>query len=581
MKIKQMICFLLSIVMMLGMLSGCGENQPEATDSTQDTAQSETQEPPTQQPTIQETTAPVTTAAILSAEKDAELHTNLQTRIDEILNSKTEIVHSDTYIPGETYTGTAYYVSNDGDDNNDGLTPETAWQSVGKLLQELDQRESCVLKSGDAIFLRRGDTFRLPEWNLFVSLDGVTLSAYGEGEKPIITASSENGSGAEKWKLVYEDDTGKKIWKFYRDMRDVSLAVLNNGEAFSTRVYEFFGKNGYVSCEATDWWMHTDDLGGVTLKDSLYAIEDSMTQNLNLISRPAWFLMDDGWMDCGMGSLYLRCDEGNPGEIYSSIEFTERDLNGIIGLRASNCVFDNISFRSAGSAYIGCGKDVMNTVIQNCEFAYCGGCVDSYVSGQTGHSIIAHGDGIYCVVQNATIKNNYMHDATSTACTYEAPSDWEGHASGYFQVVDNIMVNTMGIRLDSSSTYLQQLDSVVIRGNQIWNTGNRDTGKYYYSEGSITLWPNHYGECVIEKNVFYGTENGYETNGLLNIWFYKDQGNTVPQIGNNIYVQYGGRLFGFFDMCRPDHIWEIEDSELLTKAAEYLGDTTSEFYIIE
>ena len=75
-----------------------------------------------------------TAASVLPMEKDAELKADLQNRINEILDTDTEIIHSDTYIPGETYTGTAYYVSADGDDNNDGLTPETAWQSMGKLL---------------------------------------------------------------------------------------------------------------------------------------------------------------------------------------------------------------------------------------------------------------------------------------------------------------------------------------------------------------------------------------------------------------------------------------------------------------
>jgi len=581
MKMKQIISLLLSAVMVLGIISGCSNNQPETTDPTQDTTPSQTQELPTQGTKVPETTAPVTSATVLSAEKDAELHADLQARIDEILNTKTEIVHSDTYIPGETYTGTAYYVSNDGDDNNDGLTPETAWQSVSKLLQELDQREGCVLKPGDAIFLRRGDTFRLPDWNLFVSLSGVSISAYGDGEKPIITASSENGSGAEKWELIYEDDSGKKIWKFYKDMRDVSMIVLNDGEAFSTRVYEFFGENGYVSCEDTDWWMHEDN--GVTLSDTLLSLEESMTEDLNMISRPAWYKNDDGRVcDFTKGPVYLRCDSGNPGDLYSSIEFTEADRNGIMGLNASDCVLDNISFRSAGYTYIGGAKGIKNIIIQNCEFAYGGGCVDSFESDDMGnHRIIVHGDGIYGVGQNATIDNCYFHDATSTTCTYEAPEAWTDCASGYYHVFDNVMVNTMGVRLDSTFEHWKYMDSVVIRGNQIWNNGAKDRGKYFYSEGSVVLWPNHYGECIIEDNVFYGTENGYESNGLLNVWFYKDRGDTVPQIRNNIYVQHNGGSFGYFDMCRPNHIWEIDDPELLTKAAEYLGDTTSQFYIIE
>ena len=106
---KRNIYLILSIIMVLSVLVGC---QRSISDQTQ------------------ETPVPQTAAAVLSVEKDAELRADLQTRIDEILNSETEIVHSATYVPGETYTGTAYYVYNDGDDNNDGLTPETAWQTI-------------------------------------------------------------------------------------------------------------------------------------------------------------------------------------------------------------------------------------------------------------------------------------------------------------------------------------------------------------------------------------------------------------------------------------------------------------------
>ena len=581
MKTKKVICLVLSIMMVLSVLAGCQTEPDVSTDPSVGSTPVQTQDPTTNPETPKETPAPQTSATVLSAEKDAELRADLQTRIDEILNTETEIVHSDTYIPGETYTGTAYYVSNDGDDNNDGLTPETAWQSVSKLLQELDQRDGCVLKSGDAIFLRRGDTFRLPEWSLFVSLEGVTLSAYGEGEKPIITASSENGSDADKWELIYEDDSGKKIWKFYKDMRDVSMIVLNDGEAFSARVYEFFGENGYVSCEDTDWWMHEDN--GVTLSDTLLSLEESMTEDLNMISRPAWYKNDDGRVcDFNKGPVYLRCDRGNPGEIYTSIEFSEHDRNGIIALYATDFVLDNVNLCSAGFTYIGGARGINNIVIQNCEFAYGGGCVDSFESDDMGNRrIIVHGDGLYGVGPNTVIKSCYFHDATSTTCTYEAPEAWTERVSGYYHVIDNVMVNTMGIRLDSTFEYWKYLDSVIIQGNQIWNNGAMDRGKYAYSEGAVVLWPNNYGECIIEDNVFYGTENGYESNGLLNVWFYKDRGDTVPQIRNNIYVQHNGSPFGYFDMCRPNHIWEIDDSELLTKATEYLSDTTSEFYIIE
>lgn len=562
MKVKQFVsCMMLSAII-LGLLSGCGGS------STPDSAPDNTPEPST-------------AATLLSAEEDARLKAELQKDIDAILNTETEIVHSDTYIPGETYTGTAYYISNDGNDDNDGLTPETAWQTISKLAQEAGgwEREG-VLKPGDAVFFRRGDIFR--DQNFHLGTDGLTFSAYGEGEKPIFTTSSENGSGGEKWELIYDDNTGKKIWKFYRDMSDVSRLILNDGEAITTRIYEFYDGNGYISCEATGWWQHEAE--GVTLLDTLLPLEDSMIEDLTIISRPERF---EGWdyIDCGVGPLYLRCDSGNPGELYDSIEFTEYAMSPNIYLCASDCVFDNISFRCNGKSYIQPDKwkEVQNTVIQNCEFAYGGCTVTFYREREDGALVVeVQGDGIYNIVRNTTIQNNYFHDGATSSVTYEGDNfDDKDAVDGYFHYLDNVSLDTNGIRLDSTADALKFLDSVKVCGNQVWNTGSMDQGKLIYSEGSLVLMPNNYDECVIEDNVFYGTENGHAMNALLDIFLYdfEGAGYTRPQFGNNTYVQYEDRNFGDF-LMQGSEAWAMDDPELLTKVADLLGDSTSKFYII-
>ena len=561
---KRIVSLLLALVMVLG-LAGCGGSEPTV------------EEVPTTEAT-QPTEAVITAASKLTAEKDAELRADLQARIDEILNTKTEIVHSDTFIPGETYTGTAYYVSNDGDDSNDGLTPETAWATLSKVGYETGSwGEPGVLKPGDAVLFRRGDIFR---GDFQIDTPDLTLSTFGDGNKPIITSSSENGSGAEKWELVYEDDSGKKIWKFYRDISDVSMVVLNNGEAITTRVYEYYDGNGYISCEATGWWMH--DAEGVTLLDELLPLEASMTEDLTIISRPVRYNAESNYMECGTGPLYLRCDKGHPGELYGSIEFSDyvRAAAAILCPAASGIVVDNLSFRCNGTSYMKVGiswKELQNMLIQNCEFAYGGMAVTYYHEREDGTLVVeVQGDGIYNIVRNTTIRNNYFHDGTMSDGTYEGDNfNDTDTVDGYFHYLNNVSVNTLGIRLDSTAVALQYLESVKVCGNQVWNTGHMDQGKLIYSEGSLHMMPNHYGECVVEDNVFYGTENGHPMNALMNLYLYdfEGMGYVRPQFGNNTYVQYVGRDFAYFYM-NHNEAWSIDDPELLTKAAEYLGDTT-------
>ncbi len=78
---------------------------------------------------------------------------------------------------------TSYYVdATSGNDANDGLSPATAWKTIGKV------RES-TFQPGDYILFKRGETWN---YSLKVSSTGtagtpITFGAYGEGNSPIIS----------------------------------------------------------------------------------------------------------------------------------------------------------------------------------------------------------------------------------------------------------------------------------------------------------------------------------------------------------------------------------------------------------
>lgn len=83
--------------------------------------------------------------------------------------------------------GEAYYVdSENGDDNNDGRTPKTAFRTVARA-------NEVVLKNGESLLFRAGCEF---EGSLTPrrERDGTTvrIGRYGEGEYPIIIAQSGN-----------------------------------------------------------------------------------------------------------------------------------------------------------------------------------------------------------------------------------------------------------------------------------------------------------------------------------------------------------------------------------------------------
>lgn len=80
---------------------------------------------------------------------------------------------------GESISGSIFYVSNEGDDSDDGMSIETAWETVSKV-------NNATFAVNDGVLFKRGD-----EWyeSLVPPSDNLTFDAYGSGENPILNGS--------------------------------------------------------------------------------------------------------------------------------------------------------------------------------------------------------------------------------------------------------------------------------------------------------------------------------------------------------------------------------------------------------
>ncbi len=117
--------------------------------------------------------------------------------------------------------GTKYYISEDGDDRNDGLSPETAIKTLNRLME-------IYIVEGDAVLFKRGDTFRLG--HSLNTHSGVTYGSYGEGTKPKIYGSLENYAKSDKWEAV-----NKNVWKIPLDYDEACGLVINHSEIIGVK----------------------------------------------------------------------------------------------------------------------------------------------------------------------------------------------------------------------------------------------------------------------------------------------------------------------------------------------------------
>jgi len=483
--------------------------------------------------------------------EDEKIIKNVEERRQSILNSPTDV----------TITGAKYYVSNTGNDKNDGLTPRTAWATLKKVHDEAGR----VIKPGDGVFFERGGLWR---GELLWCADGVTYSAYGTGEKPRIYGSFENSADAKKWSLVAGTNN---IWKYYKEMPNCGYFVFNEGETFALKQRAYWNGKEYT-VQGTD---------GIpfdvkSMPDMHYFNDIDLTD------------LDDGfphypdlvtWNNTRTGPLYLRCDAGNPGALYSSIEIAPV-IDGQVPLAGmgKDSLLDNIIFRYYGN----CGVSAAN--IQNCVIEFMGG-VDFY---HLSSLQMAHGAGDSIGVSdgsNSRIINNIFCESFDNGITLEF--GWDGVDTVTQGIHDvyiggNLFENNRNSFLIASYAEGQagiMISNITIEDNYFINPGFQSVDPDMSLMDGVCFTMRVAGEnvtenIIVKNNLFY----------LPKSFFVDFNCKEKPDImfSGNTYVQnrYGGVLKvnvvyddeNLSEFVDQEYSYAISDEMLKEIIANELGD---------
>ncbi len=492
----------------------------------------------------------------------------------KILSSPTEIVKSDTYIPGETYTGTAYYVSSsEGNDDNSGTSPDSPWRTVWKLTVT-------DFQPGDAIFFRRGDMWREC---LESNSTGITYSAYGEGPKPVFTPSEESGVGAEKWELWYEGDDGRRIWKFYRDMLPVGGIYLGGTSFAATRAYAYWTGEHYVDIDFTyNPGIIPENHTGVRMivggeQRPETSLEDyefcCMAEPSEKNSFPISVEQP--------GPIYLRCDAGNPGELYDFVEFCGMDCG--VSVREDS-VYDNVAvyFWSTFAFWGEEGRDD-NVIVQNCELAYGRTTINCYIQSEPTVEYLLMSDGIYGVVRNAIIRNNYAHDNDGSGVTFETGPDNNGPLSGVNFTCSGNLCEYCGVGLAfNDGNDLFHFDNMTITDNIIVNAGYTQSPSTAninccspLADLTLGIWGRISAKRLeVSDNVFMRSRRYVLDCGIDSV-FETDNG---VFFHDNVYIQDIDKLFG--PDCFSNYLFRASDPLLRPGMREYLGGENETILIL-
>ena len=338
---------------------------------------------------------------------------------DAILNAQDSI----------SVCGNTYYVTSSGDDSQDGKTEATAWKTLTKV-------STFPLEPGDAVRFKRGDLFR----GSVITKPGVTYCAYGCGEKPKFYGWNKDLASKELWEQI---DNSLAIWRYREKITDCGTLVFDSGAAHSRKLIPSY-RDGRFVCrdnenEPFDVRKHMDkDL------DIFCEYDAKLTSTLTKDENFPVPLMDK---EC-YGNLYLRCEKGNPGEVFNSIEAIPWSVAFVVA-ENENVTIDNLCINYSKFAVSACGDSVKGLKVTNFEIGWIGGNIQHYLGldpnfpeGRHG-TVTRYGNGIeiYGGCDGYEVSGCYIYQCYDAGITHQISTNGNKFEQKNILYKDNLIEN--------------------------------------------------------------------------------------------------------------------------------------------
>lgn len=455
-----------------------------------------------------------------SAEKTVATEEFLQSVEEKSAALKNSILNSPNIkISNEA---TVFYVSPNGNDSNDGKTPETAWQTLSKV-------NDTPYSANTYVLFERGGVWR----GQISAKQGVTYSAYGDETlpKPSLYGGPEDGAKSENWTLMEGTDN---IWIYYLDMIDSGTLVFNGGEKVAYKEIPSYINGNYVK---------RDD------PTVLFDIKEALDEDLDFFHKADSDIRDDmPQVSSSKGKIYLRCDKGNPGEVFESIEFVPR-RNGF-ALVGDNVTIDNFAIKYIGAHGIG-GGSRSGITVSNCEIGWIGGGIQGYnANGDTNHRATRFGNGIeiYVSCKDYTVDNCYIYQVYDAGITHqykgETPNPVKMENVTYSNNLIENCVYSIEYFLDQTDNEEQKMSNVKIHNNIMrfcgygWGNQRPDKGAQSHIKGWDHANPAE--DFEIYDNIF-----DRSTNWMIHCGYTTEE--FAPYFHDNTFIQFYDGLFGKYN----------------------------------
>lgn len=455
-------------------------------------------------------------------------------------------------------TGKTYYISNNGDDNNDGLSPETAWATLDRAFETYWPLTRDLLKPGDTVLLERGSTWYISPDEIegltsdaYNIVDGVTLGAYGEGARPLIRGDIPEANTPAFWELYY-DENGVKIWSSVDALQDSNVIVFNDGESYAEEVMPYWSTslNNYCNAEGEAF-----DIVASLEKDLNFCCM------LDLDSAESMDLQNS----TAKGTLYLRCDEGNPAEIFDEVAVPQAQTGLVLHTNASIIGLDIRYFTCIAAELSGYDGNSGQQVL-NCEVSWCGGLISNYQpfdSGAIGVLLpYCAGGALQVSGSENSVRDCYIHHCGPMTLICSIHVDEPGmrkfenmtHTGNLIEYCGSALhiADLSKMDYEDAEGYISNLtfsDNIVICSGEGWVENHilqiDSENSMFFSAVENTMGASNNDGIYITDNIFYSSR----ANLLCltdNLWNDTGKVNQPIVFSGNVYAQYkDGTLCNF------------------------------------
>ena len=457
----------------------------------------------------------------------ASAENNIYNATEEMLvsvDAKAEAIKSSVFgadkFDASTATGTVYYVSNSGNDSNDGKSPSSAWATLDKV-------NSASLSAGDAVLFECGSLFR----GTITTAAGVTYASYGDGQMPIIVQSKRNYAQADLWELY---DAEHNIWRLKEYVSDPGIIVFNA---------KLDSVDCYGEITATRLWNTDKDSSSRVPYSELLTTEDDLVYY--------WGSTTSTWSTFNQydssNTLYLR-SEKNPNTDFDSIEIGEDKAMFKVGTN-SDVTVDGICFKYGGGHCVSGSTFVEGLTVRNCVFAWIGGGLLNGASLSNQASRYGNAVEIFGGCDGFEVYNNWIYEIFDTGITFQYHYSSGTTKMVNINIYDNLVERSYwclewwispntGAQKNPEVSNVYVHDNILREGFDSWGTMHH-TNPAWGAMLSSGFGTSNLFNFVIENNVFDRTfiaDHPEIQTRMLNISI--GSGNNNIEYKSNLFLQY-------------------------------------------